>query len=1620
MPLPHDFDLQLAHLQALSGRDAVAALFALLGYNTEARLTQTTEAMGLTAEGLRREVRHVERLADQEDGALQVYLCELRAVTVANTQLIARAARQRAGNFLWVLTSDYERLDFVLFEPQLPEAAEAPGAITHKGAYLRPRTLTVNRRDPGSVALRVLRRFSYTEADADYQFDKLRSAYTIAEWSEPYFNNRALFSDYYLKERLPDTPEWAETERLGATLRQFQALYADARARVNRQPEAAIRRDLLGPALKALGFEAQAEKRKAKDEGAAADYVLRAGDKPVALANAYVWDRSLDGRDELRDPETPDENPGALVVSLLEQEGAPDWAMATNGKLWRLYSRKAHSRATNYYEIDLEEALASPDPGLAFRYFWLLFRAEAFTPAAGGGSFLDRLLDESARYAKELGERLKDRVFEEIFPEFAQGFIAGIRAREGAGAELDEARLAEVFQGTLTFLYRLLFLLYAEARDLLPVRETRGYYEISLTQLKEEVAARAGNILDEAPGKLDKGYGPTETGLYERLEGLFRVVDEGSAALNVPLYNGGLFITKPEAADTTPEARNARFLKAHRMPDRFLARGLDRLARDLDDKTQALAFIDYKSLGVRQLGSIYEGLLEFKLRVAPARLAVVKGKKAEEVVPYREAEKAGKRIRETLPKGAAYLENDRRERKATGSYYTPDYIVKYIVKHTVGPVLQEKFNAMRPRLREAQKAYRAAQQRREAFRKQGMAGDDPEKVANTYKAVVDELFAVRVLDPAMGSGHFLVEAVDFITDGMLNFLNAFPWNPVTAELRRTRETILAEMERQGVTIDAGKLTDVNLLKRHVLKRCIYGVDLNPMAVELAKVSLWLDCFTLGAPLSFLDHHLKAGNSLIGARVDEVREAVEFKQNEQMSLFASSQFTGIMLATDLMRHVGELEDVTADQVRLSRSEYRKATDALAPYKRVMDVYVSRWFGNESTKAQAKFGLEPTIDFLRRPEVKAWLDDPDKGPKKLPADVRKIADTARAVAEEHRFFHWELEFPEVFFGPAAGTTQAVSLKEDAGFDAVVGNPPWVDVQEIAETVKGYLRTVYQAALGKCDLYALFIERGVLLLNLVGVFSMVVQSKFLVTEYGFGLRSFLAQKAKLVQLLHFADAALFGPITVYPLIVIAKRQGSDRDDAVRVALFPSGITTAVIENAISSEVALEPYVQVLSDALFRTDNAWQLDLPTFLREAQRFATGFVQLGEVASVAYGVKTNLDTVYLSDLATWSMRGVENKLLRPAVKPRDFERYHISDDHSLMLFPYEEDADGRLTPLSLAKYPGARTYLENHREALSKRRFYGKTILEQGMQFHELPYVSSYSRQPKVAFPTITKRASFVLDPTGDALFIAPCYVMHIEGQVDIRYLLALLNSRLTDRIVRSRSTDLAGGYMEMQRQYVEAIPIRKIDFTTSVTRRAHLQDEGTRIARKSIDSAVTVTAPGSSTPDHHRLIAWANQRLDSRISEADAVHDLLVYLVDQMMALHNQKRIEASRFLRSLNLALRIREGEDGKAGLDALTGKSAIRNFEGDYQGDEKALPFDELMDILHRNRTRLGVSLGDARLVARLREEYEKSLAVLLPIKARLAFTDKLIDQIVYRLYGLTTEEIAVVEGDNTPQH
>jgi hypothetical protein len=905
-----------------------------------------------------------------------------------------------------------------------------------------------------------------------------------------------------------------------------------------------------------------------------------------------------------------------------------------------------------------------------------------------------------------------------------------------------------------------------------------------------------------------------------------------------------VFLTVVPDDDQSPEAEAARFLARARIPDLPLARALDRLARDLDDKRHDLAPIDYKSLGVRQLGSMYEGLLEFRLRLAPERMAIVKGKRTEEIVPYREAQQQGRTIlragrgrdaaERTLDDGTVYLENDRRERRATGSYYTPDHVVEYIVAQAVGPTLQEHLERLRPKLRQAQQAYRDAQHRQAAFQKKGMAGDDPEKLANDprWQALVEELFEFRVLDPAMGSGHFLVEAVDLITDRMLRFLHGFPWNPVQASLRRTRETILADLDRQGVSVDPGRLTDVNLLKRHVLKRCVFGVDLNPMAVELAKVSLWLDCFTIGAPLSFLDHHLKLGNSLLGVSVDQARDALEGKVAvaEQPSLFSSSRFAGLLSATTLMRRIGSMPDVTGEQVRLSRSEYARASDELAPFKRILDVYLSRWFGNPPRKGTGKNAamVDPALDFLRSPAGAVWVHE--AGPE-VPAaepallhEHTSVAETALAAAVDKRFFHWELEFPEVFYGPRPGTTQVIERKSDGGFDALIGNPPWVRQETLGES-KPVLQALYPDIYDSiADTYVYFLGRGLGLLRRNRHLALLVPNKWLRAAYGQPLRTWLHDLNHPLELVDFGHAPLFPDADTFPCVLVVAAGASGDHGELRACPVPRAALDGL---PLGDFVEQHGYGVPL---LALRDDGWTLERPDQAALLEKIRGDHPTLGELLpnSIYYGIKTGLTEAFFVDRATRDRLTAEDPdcapLLRQALRGRNVERWHPNwDGEWLILLKSSENhpwpwanAGQEAEQVFDRVYPSLYRYLKPLQAALEARQ-------DKGRYWWELRSCSYYGKfdEPRIPYQDICYHSYFSLD--GSALIHNDLLYSLCTDQ---KYVLAILASSamwwLMFRVIPHRKDEA----LAMKSFAVEQLPIAK----PSAPKREQLENAARRL----------------------------------------------------------------------------------------------------------------------------------------------------------------------------------------------
>ncbi|HWC88337.1 MAG TPA: DNA methyltransferase, partial [Pirellulales bacterium] len=361
--------------------------------------------------------------------------------------------------------------------------------------------------------------------------------------------------------------------------------------------------------------------------------------------------------------------------------------------------------------------------------------------------------------ADSLGRRLTQRILRTVLPQLATGLLAQPARRRRTAAEPLE--LSTVLDGSIVLLFRLLFLLHAEARGLRPHSEMPDG-GASLAAIAAEIAGAAGNDRRQVSQRLATAYAAGSTVLYDRLEPRFQFI--------------------PAATDDRLQ-RIARFLTERKVPDRVLALAIDGLARDLDP-AGALAAIDYRALDVRHLGSIYESLLEQQL--------VVSGRASVE------------------------LSRDTTQRRATGSFYTPPAIVEHIIEQTVGAVLDEKLAALRPEFQAA-----------------------CEEGGLRAQELAERLFDIRVLDPAMGTGNFLLAAAECIFQRLASFLAEFP---------------------------AGILQGSNpriLLKQQIHQRCLYGVDLDPLAVELAKFCLWLDNCEGDAPLPALEHHLRCGNALVG-------------------------------------------------------------------------------------------------------------------------------------------------------------------------------------------------------------------------------------------------------------------------------------------------------------------------------------------------------------------------------------------------------------------------------------------------------------------------------------------------------------------------------------------------------------------------------------------------------------------------------------------------------------------------------------------------------------------------------------------------------------------------------------
>ncbi len=674
--------------------------------------------------------------------------------------------------------------------------------------------------------------------------------------------------------------------------------------------------------LRALGFAME------KHDGLT--WTLRSQDRKTALA--IMLDQSESA--EAGNLRFAGLSPITYALTVADRENLP-WVVVVQDTRIRLYpvelGKGVGRRARSETYVECHTTLLR-DADAA--YLWLLFSAEAL---AKGGTF-DQILEESGRFAGDLADRLRERIYAKVVPGLAT-LVANARAVKKIG--VDELELA--YEITLTLLFRLLFIAYAEDRDLLPYKFNDAYRSRSLKTKARELAE-------------GKPHAPGDTH-WREIQALFRAVDVGNPEWGVPAYNGGLF-----AIEKSVSPAGAEIAKLSLPNESFVQILKDLLL--IETPGEGLGPVDFRALGVREFGTIYEGLLESELAVAETDLTVdAKGH-------YSPIKKKSQAV--VVHEGEVYLHNRSGARKSMGSYFTKSFAVEHLLDRALEPALADHLARL--------------------------AAMDETSAAESF-------FDFRVADIAMGSAHFLVAAIDRIEKGLAGSLLSRRLPGVARELEKLRSTAEKALGDSAAQIP---IEDGQLIRRLIARRCVYGVDINPLSVQLARLGVWIHTFVPGLPLSFLDHNFVVGNSLIGVgAASDIRARFEAVGG---GLFPVDVEALLGAAAAPLKLFNKLTDANKADVDAARAAIFTARHAVAPTAALCDVMT----------AQSIAGQD---------EIQFQFADWERLKDGLPGS--KIHRKARSALAGLKPLHFAVAFPEVF------------LRKRAGFDVILGNPPWQEV-------------------------------------------------------------------------------------------------------------------------------------------------------------------------------------------------------------------------------------------------------------------------------------------------------------------------------------------------------------------------------------------------------------------------------------------------------------------------------------------------------------------------------------------------------------------------------------------------
>lgn len=848
------------------------------------------------------------------------------------------------------------------------------------------------------------------------------------------------FSEYYLRHLLPQESRLLPRLDIQGAEKAYRPasrlfLHSQRELRGTRQSRV-TRRLLVEPLAQQLGWQLGdteiVETSLGEEDGG---QLLLGPDstKPIARLLAVSGEASLDHPGEgLHRRYAPTHS----LVRILEREGLI-WGILLNAYTLRVV-RRSEGFVASHLDFDLD-AIARDLAGAreAFRLLWGLLRRDSWLPAP---ALLDEVVRLGREHQQEVGSLLGQQVpraVEQLLQSALthpanQPILAQFLLTPTARRQL----LEHLYGGALRFLYRILFVLYAEARGLLPLDmpSYRDGYALTGPRGLVRRALSPGTDPRTHPG-VAPGY--FEASLHALFALLRQGVDLGPEG-RIPAYGGGLFHRRPRADDQLPDFDD------FRIGDDTVAHVLQALTR-VETRSGQLT-LSYRELDVEQLGSLYEGLLErsvdhleepvwrirldgdvvlvtegqiadLQIRRGEAGLVAVEDADDEDDEDGEEASTegdAGEEVDEEpgpagrkkpfrrldpqpIPAGTVVLRPGL-GRKQSGSYYTNRAFVEYLVRRAIDPLAEGK--------------------------------------------IPNEILKLAVCDPAMGSGHFLVGACRRLSEHLLAAFKArYSAEQVRAE-QEGREAYLHEL-----LIDAGVHAEVArhwgdepaelaACRQLVAAHCIYGVDLNPLAVELARVSLWLATAASDHPLTFLDHRLVCGNSLLGIKVEHLLRAFynkkpkkqltgdDPKQGELPFYFGKEELQArLQRAFQFLETIERLETEQPGDFENQQQAYFAMQQALKDFSDAHALRIGRAFLDVD---------DPAADPLLANEWMREIQDHHS----VSSEIRAKVAPAIVKGEEVGAFCWELAFPEIFFEP--------ERRDRPGFDAMFGNPPWDKVE------------------------------------------------------------------------------------------------------------------------------------------------------------------------------------------------------------------------------------------------------------------------------------------------------------------------------------------------------------------------------------------------------------------------------------------------------------------------------------------------------------------------------------------------------------------------------------------------